>query len=121
MVSEEFSDAAGILCVAVHTDRKGFYPSQNQETVHRSRDCTNGILEKGNLISERWIIHDHCATDHIRVSSEVLGCRVQYDVGAHFQRLLEVRGCEGVVHNDPRLLPTFLSFASNPPDVHDPE
>jgi hypothetical protein len=53
-------------------------------------------------LGDRRVVRGEEAADHVRVPAEVLRRRVEHDVGADLERVLEVRRREGVVDDDDR-------------------
>jgi hypothetical protein len=57
----------------------------------------DGELDEADLLGELLVLDDDGPAAGIGVPADVLGRRMDHDVGAEGQRLLQVRGGEGVV------------------------
>ena len=85
-----------------HAQRQRFGAAQCQPAVEWTRDGARRILDKAEPFGDIVAPGDEHAADHIRVPVQVLRRRVQNDVGAELERLLEVRRGEGVVDDEQR-------------------
>src|SRR5699024_10702940 len=68
--------------------------------VEHAWDRADATLHEQQFLIQLLVIGHHEATDHIGVSTDVLGGGVQHGVGTERQRLLQVGGGEGVVHHE---------------------
>ena len=102
MLLQPFRDAAGVGVVLAHAQCQRLGAAQREPAVERTRHGARRILNEakplGDVVPGR---HQHAA-DHVGVAVEVLGGRVQDDVGAELQGLLEEGGGEGVVDGEQR-------------------
>ena len=73
-----------------------------EERVERPGDRAHRVLVEGDPLGEVEVAHDERAADDVGVAADVLGRRVDDDVGAERQRLLEVGRGEGVVDDEQR-------------------
>ena len=100
--------------MTLHSHRQSFRSTQGQETIERTGNSPHRILDEGQLFVQGIIGSDECSTDHIRVSSQILGHRVDDDVRPQCQRLLQVRSGKGVVdHQQHAFLPADFRNRSN--------
>ena len=88
MRGEELGHALGVLGVPVHAYRERLDSPQDEETIHRPRHGADGVLEEGQPGGDLGIAHDDRSTDDVRVSAEVLGRRVDDQVGSKLERPL---------------------------------
>src|SRR5205814_10200151 len=88
--------------VPVHADAEGTGAAQGQPGVEGPGYRTHGVLVVLEILVQVPALHDQRTADDVGVPTEVLGRRVQDDVGAQRQRLLEVGAGEGVVHHQQR-------------------
>ena len=75
-------------------------PAEHHEAVEGREDRAGRVLEEAELLGEGVVRGHGHAADHVAVPVQVLGHRVDDDVGAHLEGPLEHGGREGVVHND---------------------
>ena len=85
------------LGVALHPDGERLQAAQHQVAVERGGDAAGGVLDEAEPLGERVVARHRRAADHVGVAVQVLGRRVDDEVGPELQRPLEVRGGEGVV------------------------
>jgi hypothetical protein len=103
MALEELGDALGILAVAVHAQRQGLDPAQDQEGILRRQHRAGHVLEAVEAhLQQRLLRADDGAGDQVAVAAEVLGRGMQHVVGAEFDRALQVGRAVGVVHHRQR-------------------
>ena len=95
-------DGMGVLAVLAHPDGKGLQPAQHQPAVERPRHRAERLLQEEQALGDGRVVRSREAADQVRVTAEVLGRRVDDDVGAELERLLQVRRGEGVVDHDHR-------------------
>jgi hypothetical protein len=57
------------------------------------------VLQEAELLVQRGIAREQRAADHVAVTIQVLGHRMEHHVGAQFERPLEPRRHERVVHH----------------------
>ena len=97
---QERHDRSRVLLMAVHPHREGLRAAQDEETVHRPGDPARRVLDVGEPIGPLFVARHDGAADDIGVPAEVLRHRVQDEIGAERERLLQVRRREGVVDHD---------------------
>jgi hypothetical protein len=96
MVGQELRDPHRVVVVPIHPHAEGLQAAQGEPGVERAGDGADGVLEERELLCGGRIGADR-APDHVGVSADVLGRRVDHEVGAELERLLEVGRGEGVV------------------------
>ena len=95
--------ARGVLAVLAHPERERLQPAQDEPAVERAR-APRRATSAGSGAARRApasFVRDDAA-DHVGVAAEVLRRRVDDEVGAERERLLEVRRGEGVVDDEQR-------------------
>jgi hypothetical protein len=90
--------------VAVHADGQRLHTAQHEVAVDRRRHRTRRVLDERDAFGERIVGRGDEPTDHIGVTTEVLGRRVHHRIGAQLQWLLQVRRRKGVVDHDARAM-----------------
>jgi len=75
------------------------------------------LLQELEPFGQRRIVRGHEAADHVGVAAEVLRRRVDDEVGAERERLLQIRRRERVVHDDDG--PDAMRGLGDPADVDD--
>ena len=91
------SRSAGVIRTA-----SVFRPRSTSQRVERPGHAAHRVLEELDPLGDGRVVHGREAADHVRVAAEVLGRRVDDDVGAELERALEVRRRERVVDDDER-------------------
>ena len=79
---------------------QGAQAAVDEEAVERAGHRADGVLDEAHALVEGLVGHDHRTTDDVRMTSQVLGCRVDHGIGSEFERPLNDRGREGVVDGD---------------------
>ena len=102
VAGQEVDDPLGVVAVPLHPHRQRPQPAQHQPGVERAGDGADGVLVEGDLLGELVVAYDERAADDVGVPAAVLRRRVDDDVGAERQRLLEVGRGEGVVDDEQR-------------------
>src|SRR5713101_7953202 len=102
MALEKARDRMGVLTVLAHPNSKRLDAAQNEPAVQRAGNRAEGLLQEQQSLRDRRIARRGEAADDVRVSTEVLGRRVDDDVGAELERSLQVRRRKGVVHDEDR-------------------
>ena len=83
-----------------HPQRQCFQSAQRQETVERSRNCADRILQKRDLVGQLLIFTDNNnAADHVGVPVQVFGGGMDHHVKAGFDRPLNPWRSKGVIRN----------------------
>ena len=86
--------------MALHADVQGLEAAGDQEGVKGTHDRAGHVLQtEGAHLIDEVRLADHKARDHVAVAVDVLGGGVDDHVGPELQRLLQVGGGEGVVHD----------------------
>ena len=99
---EELRDLHGVCAVLFHPDVQGLEAAGDQKGIEGTQHGAGHVLQaEGADLIDEVCLADHEARDHVAVAVEVLGGGVDDHVGAQLQRLLEIGGGKGVVHNDP--------------------
>ena len=100
VLGEELRHAPAILVVLAHAHGQGLRAAHDEEGVHRREDRARGVLNEGHLAGLFFIVeHDHAA-DAVAVAVQVFRRRVHDDVGAEFERALEVRAHERIIDDE---------------------
>ena len=99
---QELGDPRRVGAVPVHADAEGLDAAQHQPGVERAGDRAHRVLVVGQPLAELGVGDDQRAADDVGVPAEVLRRRVDDDVGAERQRLLQVGRGEGVVDDEQR-------------------
>ena len=99
---EELDHGMRVLAVALHPHGEGLHPAQHEPRVERPRDRAERLLQEAEALRDRRVVRAREAADDVRVAAEVLRRRVEDDVGAERERLLEIRRGEGVVDDEDR-------------------
>ncbi len=98
VVAEELGHFHGVGHVPVHAHRQGLQTAQQQPGVE-GRDAAAHVPQDLHPRLHHPVRLAHQDTGHgVAVSSDVLGGRMQDDVRAQFQGVLQVGRAEGVVH-----------------------
>ena len=100
MVQQQVDDGTRVLAVAIHADAERLGAPQHEVAVERRRNGARCVLGEPQAIGELVVVEGDEASDDVTVPAEVLGGRVEDDVGAECDRLLEIRRGEGVVDDD---------------------
>ena len=91
MPGEEFGDGRTVLAVALHPQRQRLEPADGQVCVERARYRAGPVLQEREGVVESLVVGHQHAADDIGMSADVLGGRVQHDVGPEQHGLLECR------------------------------
>ena len=97
---EEVDNGPRIRAVLLHAEGERLQPAQDEPAVERAGDGAERLLEEDEALGDRRVVRRREATDEVGVAAEVLRQRVDDDVGAERERLLEVRRGERVVDDD---------------------
>jgi hypothetical protein len=99
---EEVGDSLCVLARALHAQVEGFDAPENQETILRTRDSATGILNEVESLRQFRILYNQTSVYYIRVAAYIFGGRVQHDIRAEIERVLQVRRGECIVnaHHD---------------------
>ena len=99
---QEPSDGHRVGRVALHPQGEGPEAAQDQEAVERPGHAAHRVLEEPEPLGDGVARGDRDAEDRVRVPAEVLGGRMEHDVGAELERPLEGGRGERVVDDDER-------------------
>jgi len=103
--------------VLAHTEVKGLETTVGEEAVKGRGNSSDRVLQEGELGEDLLIRGDSNTHDNIRVSVNVLGDRVDNDISAERERVLEVGAHEGVV--DDQLGVVLVGNVSNGLDINE--
>ena len=101
-------DGGGVRGVALDPEMERPQAAQDEEAVERPGHAAHRVLEEPQPLGDRVVARDGDAEDRVRVAGEVLRRRVEDDVGAERERVLEGRRGERVVDDDERPAPPAL-------------
>ena len=87
---------------ALHPHGERLDPAQHEPGVERARARRRATSAGSRGARRSSVVRAAEAADDVGVAAEVLGRRVEDDVGAELERLLEVRRGEGVVDDEER-------------------
>ena len=76
------------------------HAAQGEEDLERARDRAGQGAAVDQLAMARLVGGDDDAQQRVRVAADVLGCRVDDEVGAELERVLQQRGRQGGVDGD---------------------
>ena len=93
-------DGLGVVAVALHAHGESLDAAGGEVGVEGRGDGADAALEPQELLVELGGVGHHEAADDVGVPAEVLGGGVEDVVRTQRQRLLQVRGSEGVVHDE---------------------
>ncbi|MNE40791.1 hypothetical protein D3C80_1348300 [compost metagenome] len=97
----------GVGAMAVHAQGQGLDPAHQQRSIVRRQHRPGHVFQpfKAYPINQR-LAPDHQPCSDITVATQVFGRRMHHQVGAHFQRPLQIRGAVSVVDHDMQVMPT---------------
>ncbi len=99
---EELGDRPAVLGVLLHPQRQRLDSAQHEPAVERPGNGPERLLQERQALGDGRIVGGDEAADDIGVPAEVFRRRVDDDVGAELERLLQVRARERVVHDEHR-------------------
>src|SRR5437879_5596560 len=99
MVREPLGDAASVDVVLTHAEPPSLGAAQRQPAAERPRHAARRVLDEPDALGQVVAVHDQHPPHHVAVAVQVLGGRVQHDVGTELERALEAGRGEGVVHD----------------------
>ena len=97
---EQVDDGSGVAAMAVHPHGERLDAAQDEVAVERRGNRAGGVLHVAQSLGELVVVDGDDATDDVAVAAEVLRRRVDDDVGAEGEWLLEIRRGERVVDDD---------------------
>jgi len=121
MPHQELRDCLRVLAVAIHPHGQRLQPAHGQPAIERAGHGAGRvllILQEGPKV--RIVAGDRPA-HHVGMPAEVFGRAVHHQVGAERQRMLQIRGCEGVVDDEERGRALRLRNFGDGSDVRDLE
>ena len=90
------------LCIALmlpHAYHKGLDTAKHQPAVEGLSAGTKSIDDKLQTCIEIFAVGEHRPANHIGMTVEILGGRMNDNIGSKLKRLLTVRRKKGVIHN----------------------
>ena len=99
---EELGDLPGVLGVLAHAHRERLDPAQDEPRVEGAGDGAERLLQEVEAFRQRVVVRRDEPADRVAVAAEVLRRRVDDDVGAELERLLQVGRRERVVDDEQR-------------------
>jgi len=94
------SDGGGILSCGPGTKMESLQASVCKPAVKGGRNCADGVLEEEETRVDDIIVEGGNTHDNIGVAIDVFRDRVDDDIGAVLQRVLNVRTHESVINNN---------------------
>lgn len=64
---------------------QGLDTAQDKEAVLRAGYCPTGILYKVQPVGQFLVVNHHCTEDHVTVTAQVFGGRVDHDIRAQIE------------------------------------
>jgi hypothetical protein len=110
-----FSNGLCVFSVSLHTDFKGHETTTSEVTIESGRNSTERVLHESELGVPFFVVGDSNTHHDIRVAVDVLGNRVNDDIGAQGNGVLEIRRHEGVIDNEKSTV--SMSTFSNSLDI----
>ena len=102
VILQEGDHGPCVLAVLAHADGERLQAAEHEPRVERAGHCPERLLQEAEPLRDRGVVRAREPSDHVRVPAEVLGGRVNDDVGAELERLLQVRRRERVVDHEDR-------------------
>ena len=99
MTLQKSSNLHGVRLLSLHSASQRFYASQHQPGVERRTCQAQCVADPRNLFSVGFRFRNDAATDHVRMTVDVLGGRMHNDVDTKVQRTLQVRRQKRIVSN----------------------
>ena len=94
------SDGGGVLSGLASAEVQGLEAAVGEPRVEGGGHGADGVLEEAEAILEGLGVEGGDTHNDVAMAVDVLGNRVHDDVGAEVERVLDVRGEEGVVDDD---------------------
>ena len=98
--AQQVHDRQGTRAMALHPERQRLETALDQVAIQRPGHGPDGVLQKRQPRGEAAVVGRGKAAHHVRVPAQVLGRRMDDDVGAEAKRLLQPRRGEGVVDHE---------------------
>src|SRR5260370_26459481 len=100
MFREVVSHSTAVAVVLQHAHRQSFHAAQNQPALERRKDGAGSFLKKSEVLRLVGFGADDDASQAVAVSVQKFRRGMDHHVGAEFDRMLEIRRHESVVHDD---------------------
>src|SRR5579872_1872901 len=97
MSGEKASDLRCICLLALDANTERFNSAQEQVRIERPQHCALAVLNQVKIVDELLIAYYESSSDHIAVPAQEFGSGVQHDVGAQFERVLQIGRQHGVI------------------------
>ena len=83
-----------------HSQPQRFQTAKRQETVERTGDCANCVLQKRDPVGQLLVFSDHNhAPDHVGVAVQIFRSGMNHHIESGFNRTLEPWAGESIVGN----------------------
>lgn len=100
---------------------KGLETAVGKPAVEGAGDASDRILQELEASEEGFAVGDGNTHDNVRVTTQVLGNRVNDDIGTELERLLVERAHEGVVDDENDFRVDLFGNPGHGLDVHKPQ
>src|ERR671921_2622657 len=100
MVLQELGDGEGVLLVLAHSNGESLEAAEYDPGVERAWHGAGGVLVEFYPLLELLVRGRDSPADNVRMAAHIFGRRVDHDVSAKSERVLEVWRGEGIVHRD---------------------
>ena len=114
---QPLSQVFGILHMAVQSHPQCLDAPQEQESILGPQHPAGGILDKGQLLRQLPGACHRQACHQITVAPQVLGGAVHHYIRPQSQRLLQIWGHKGIIHNNQH--PMLVGQLCHRPDIRD--
>ena len=119
VVFQAAGDFQCVFAVPPHPQGKGFNPAQHQRAIHGAGHTAGVHHHVLHGFGQLFVFHRHHAHQNVRVAAQIFGGRMENDVAAHVQRLLQIGRGKSVVYAGQRA--RRLGFGCQRGDVHQPQ
>ena len=89
----------GVTTVLLDAQIQRFEATNVKPGVERRWHSSGRVLQERHFIADFPVVEHHRSADHVGMAADVFGGGIYDHVGAIRQRMLQYRGCEGVVHH----------------------
>ena len=89
----------GVTAVLLDAQIQRFEATNVKPGVERRWHSSGRVLQERHFIADFLVVEHHSSADHVGMSADVFGGGIYGHVGAIRQRMLQYRGCEGVVYH----------------------
>jgi hypothetical protein len=97
---EECGDLAAVLVVLAHADGESLDAAEDEPAFKRRENAAGALLNEAESLRMLGRVGDEDAAESVGMSVEKFGGRVHDDVGAEFERALQVRRHKSVIDGD---------------------